>query len=71
MIGYSKNSLFQTESSKKQITSTQVISVNTNIKLKPINDSLITLVFTQFDVSTIKKTLFYDKNKIIFLFYKE
>ena len=52
IIAYSKNKLFQTKEKSgcpKQIKSTQVLSVQTN--LEPIlNQNFVNLVFTQFDV---------------------
>ncbi len=57
IIAYSVNSLFQVVENNKtndicsnQLRSSQTISVNTNLNLQPINNNLVKLVFTKFEV---------------------
>lgn len=52
VIAYSKNNLFQTiekAECPRQIKSTQVLSVQTNIK-PGLNQNFVNIVFTEFDV---------------------
>ena len=59
IIAYSTGNLFQTSDSnnnnscQNQLKSAQVISVNTNMNMVPQNNSLVNLIFTQFEVNLL------------------
>ena len=74
IIAYSVNSLFQVVKNNKtnagcsnQLRSSQTISVNTNLNLQPINNNLVKLLFTKFEVCILTTDLLFIQNFYRFL----
>jgi hypothetical protein len=60
IIAYSVDSLFlvtdnKTANCSNEYKSAQIISISTNLKLKPVNNNLVKLRFTQFQVKLLRK----------------
>ena len=73
VVAFEKNSLFQTqtktsnETCSRQLKSIQVISVQTNLVLASVNNSLVNIIFNQIEVF-IFFIYFFSKKFLYFLF---